>query len=110
MSVHEYHNKKTTYFTIIEQIKIKKSDPYLERFGSSTTVESETEVDFVVFFQNLKSSLSPPGGTLVHAAEADLNSATAGEFGHCGCHGLLSSWCTLEAGTCDQTNPKQGGN
>lgn len=84
-----------------------ESELYLECFGCSTTVEPQTEVDFVVLFQDLKSPFLPLGGTQVQAAEADLNSTTAGEFGHYGCHGLLSSWCTMEVGTCDPANPEQ---
>lgn len=61
---------------------------YLESFRSSSTVESQTEVDFVVLFQDLKTSFFPPGGAQVQAGETDLNSATAGEFGHYGCHGF----------------------
>lgn len=60
---------------------------YLESF-CPFTVESQTEADFVILFEDLKRSFSPFSGSPVEAVAADLHSATTGEFGHCGCHGL----------------------
>lgn len=90
-------------WTPLWNIIYTQTEQYLEGFGSAATVESYTEADFVLLLQDLKSSLFPSGGAQVHAGDADLHRATAGEFGHDGCHGLLSSGCTFGGwGTCDQ--------
>lgn len=78
---------------------------YLESF-CSFTVESQTEADFAILFEDLKRSLSPFSGSPFEAVAADLDSATTGEFGHCGCHGLRSRWYTLEARTSGKSYTK----
>lgn len=54
------------------------------------TVESYTEADFVILFKDLKRSFSPFRGSPVQAVASDLDSATTGDFGHRGRHGLSS--------------------
>lgn len=55
-------NKCTAVSTVAPVFEYAQTEQYLKGFGGSATGESYIEVDFVLLFQNLISSLSPSGG------------------------------------------------
>lgn len=60
---------------------------YLETFGCTTGTKLQAQVDFVILLKNLEGSLLPSSGAHVYAVVAYFDNASAGELGHCSCHG-----------------------
>ena len=80
---------------------------YRELFWSSTTVELQNQIGFVVPLVDLKHALFPSGRAQFQTAEANADSASAGQLGHCNGHECVEPDKALKFGALNVIEDEQ---